>query len=209
VNSPEIAIGNSIKYTVQWLERCSMGREGTSLSITDEELGEQFRELKLASNATTNDEFIRGLIGENDNIEIRLEDLDTVELEKTEEAKETRAMAVGVLEAMQRTGIKEDVIDLIEELRKRELVEMNKEIVQYLLQKAKADEPLNEADHALIDLVVRIEDTRDEGGAATTIAEGLFGEVEETTTETTTTERASNEKSVGIDTSTEITNEEL
>jgi len=46
-------------------------------------------------------------------------------------------MAVGVLEAMQRTGIKEDVIDLVEELRKRELVEMNKKIVQYLLQKAK------------------------------------------------------------------------
>jgi len=186
-----------------------MGRNGTSLSISDEELGEQFRELKKASNTTTNDEFIRGLIGENEDIEIRLEDLDTVELEKTEEAKETRAMAVGVLEAMQRTGIKEDVIDLIEELRKRELVEANKEIVQYLLQKAKADEPLNEADHALINLVVRIEDTRDEGGAATTIAEGLFGEVEETTSETTTTETSTNGKSADISTSTETINEEL
>ncbi len=128
---------------------------------------------------------------------------------KTEEAKETRAMAVGVLEAMQRIGIKEDGIDLTEELRKRELVEMNKEIVQYLLQKAKADEPLNEADHALIDLVVKIEGAREEGGAATAIAEGLFGEVEETTTETTTTETSTNEKSAGISTSIETTEEEL
>jgi len=186
-----------------------MERDGTSLSISDEELGDQFRELKQASNATTNDEFLRGLIDKSEEIEVRLEDLDTVELEKTEEAKETRAMAVGVLEAMQRTGIKEDVIDLIEELRKRELVEMNKEIVQYLLQKAKADEPLNEADHALIDLVVRIEGTREEGGTATAIAEALFGEVEETTTETTTTETSTNEKSAGVSTSIETTDEEL
>jgi len=114
-----------------------MGRNGTSLSISDGELGDQFRELKKASDAPTNDEFIRALIDESEQIEVRLEDLDTVELEKTKEAKETRAMAVGVLEAMQRTGIKEDVIDLVEELRKRELVEMNKKIVQYLLQKAK------------------------------------------------------------------------
>ena len=186
-----------------------MERKGTSLSISDEELGDQFRELKAASDATTNDEFLRGLIDESEEIEVRLEDLDTVELEKTEEAKETRAMAVGVLEAMQRTGIKEDVIDLIEELRKRELVEMNKEIVQYLLQKAKADEPLNEADRALIDLVVKIEGTREEGGTVTAIAEGLFGEVEETTTETTTTETSTNEKSAGISTGIQTTDEEL
>lgn len=186
-----------------------MGRDGTSLSISDEELGEQFRDLRDASNATTNGEFIRGLIGESEGIEVKLEDLDTVELEKTEEAKETRAMAVGVLEAMQRTGIKEDVIGLIEQLRKRELVEMNKEIVQYLLQKAKADEPLNETDHALINLVVQIEGTREDGGAATTIAEGLFGEVEETTTETTKTETSTNGNIAGISTSVETTDEEM
>lgn len=186
-----------------------MGRDGTSLSIGDEELGDQFRKLKKASDAATNAEFIRGLIDETEGVEVRMEDLETVELEKTEEAKETRAMAVGVLEAMQQTGIKEDVIDLIEELRKREMVEMNQEIVQYLLQKAKQDDPLNDADRALIDLVVRVENTRDGDGAATAIAEGLFGEVGETTTETTTTGTSTNKKSEGFTTSFEIADEKL
>lgn len=185
-----------------------MGRDGTTMSIRDEQLAKQIRDLKEASNAPTNDAFFRGLIDESEEIEVRLEDLDTVELEKTEEAKETRAMAVGVLEAMQQTGIKDDVIDLIEELRKRELVETNKEIVQYLLDKAKNDEPLNETDYALIDLVVKIEGTREEGGAATAIAEGLFGEVEETTTETTTTETSANEKSAEISTGFDMNREE-
>ncbi|MHC3439548.1 hypothetical protein ACYJ1Y_16020 [Natrialbaceae archaeon A-gly3] len=186
-----------------------MGNGKTTLSLHDEEVAQQFRELRDASNATSNAEFIKGLIDGSDEIEIRLEDLESVELEMSEEAKETRAMAVGILEAMQRTGIKEDLIDLITELRKSEMVESNKEIVEYLLQKAKADEPLNEADYALIDLVVRIEESRKEGGAALAIAEGLFGEVEETTTEKTTTGTSTKEMGAGINTSIETTDEEI
>lgn len=185
-----------------------MARDSTSISL-DKEVGEQFREIKKASDASTNGEFVKGLIGENEDIEVRLKDLDTVELEKTEEAKETRAMAVGVLEAMQRTGFKEDVIDLIEELRKREMVETNKQVVQYIMKKAQAGESLNEADNALLNMVVEIERSREESSAATAIAEGLFGEVEETKAETTTTERTTSSQTAEIETPAGESNDSL
>lgn len=119
-------------------------------------------------------------------------------------------MAVGILEAMQRTGIKEDVIDLIEELRKREMIETNKKVVQHFLEKARAGESLNETDRALMNMVVQIESARDEGGSAVTaIAEGLFGEVEETTAERTETETQTTESSAELDFDVDVTEEEI
>ena len=170
-----------------------------------ENTGEKLRDLKEASNAGTWDDFFTGIVDEEDDIEVNLEDLNTVELEKTEKAQETRAMAVGVLEAMQRTGIKEDVLDLIEELRKTEMVEMNKRVVQHVLQKAKSGEALNEADRALLDMVVEIESQRDSGpDVGSVIAEGLFGETEEQTAEQTTTKRATAEDAATEDSTIEF-----
>jgi hypothetical protein len=176
----------------------------TSITLR-ENTGEKLRDLKEASNAGTWDDFFTGIVDEEDDIEVNLEDLNTVELEKTEKAQETRAMAVGVLEAMQRTGIKEDVLDLIEELRKTEMVEMNKRVVQHVLQKAKSGEALNEADRALLDMVVEIESQRDSGpDVGSVIAEGLFGETEEQTAEQTTTKRATAEDAATEDSTIEF-----
>ncbi|GAA0289697.1 hypothetical protein [Halarchaeum salinum] len=177
----------------------------TSITLR-ENTGKKLRDLKEASNAGTWDDFFTGIVEEEENIEVNLDDLNTVELEKTEKAQETRAMAIGVLEAMQRTGIKEDVLDLIEELRKTEMVEMNKRVVQHILQKAKSGEALNEADRALLDMVVEIETQRDSGPeVGSVIAEGLFGETEEQTAEQTTTrtdavrESSTEETSIDLD----------
>lgn len=160
-------------------------RNNTSISLP-KDTGETLRDLKDASTASTWEDFFTGLINESSEIEVRMDDLETVELEKTEKAKDTRAMAVGVLEAVQRTGIKEELLDLIEELRTQEMVEMNKQVVRHIIEKAQNNEPLNEADEALLEMVVEIETARGESNdAATAIAAGLFGDTEESTNTTT------------------------
>lgn len=181
-----------------------MSESRTSITLRGS-TGEKLRDLKQASNAENWDEFLTGVVDDAEHVEVNLEDLNTVELEKTEKAKETHAMAVGVLEAMQRTGIKEDVLDLIEELRKTEMVEMNKQVVKHVLQKAQTGEPLNEADRALLDMVIEIESQRDSGpDVASVIADGLFGETEERTAERTTTQRATDK-----DTSTQASDGDI
>jgi len=110
---------------------------------------------------------------------------------------------------MQRTGIKEDVIDLIEELRKREMIETNKEVVQYVLGKAQNGEPLSEADQALLDMVAEIESSREEASAGAAIAEGLFGETEEAAASTTTTTKTTSERLAGVSSETEERDEDL
>jgi hypothetical protein len=188
-----------IQGVIGTIEICMTDGGRTSISLK-QDTGETLRDLKSASSATSWDEFLTGLVDDSESVQVRMDELETVELEKTEQAKETRAMAVGVLEAVQRTGIKEELLDLIEELRKQEMVEMNKRVVGYIMEKAQNDEPLNEADEALLEMVIEIETSREDGAdAATAIAAGLFGDTEEsisTTTESVTSTEA--EDSMGI-----------
>lgn len=172
----------------------------TSITV-NQEVKDRLGTLKEASDADYWNDFLWDLA--ESELDLGVEDFESAELELTEEAMETRALVVGILEAMQQTGIKQDLIDLIEEIRTREMVEKNQKIIEYILQKAKNGESLNEVDETLIDMVIEIETSREGEGAATAVAEGLFGELEGSRSTTTTTEISTSERSAEMNTNSD------
>lgn len=173
-----------------------MGDRNTTIGLK-ESTKKELEPLKKESNAASWDEFIEDLVDAN--LDISIEEVDSHEVETHERVERTRATVVGVLEAVDEADMTDDVVDIIKELSKQDMLAQNQEIIDHLIQKSKEGESVNDVDRLLANVVMETEGKRGpEQSPAAAIAQGLFTQTEQAAAERTTTERDSTSQNATV-----------
>lgn len=153
--------------------------------------------IKKASDANTWDEFVDDLV--EGTLNVSLEEIDSHEVERRERVEQTRAVVVGVLEAVDETDMTDEIVDLIKELTQQDMLATNQQIIDHLIEKSERGESINEVDRLLAKVVTDTEQSRGaEQSPAAAIAQGLFGEKEKAAAERMTTERETVSRKAGL-----------
>lgn len=158
----------------------------TTIGVSNE-VKARLEPVKEEWGASSWNEFIDDLVEKN--LDINLEDLDQVTVEKRERVEQTRATVAGVLEALDEADMVDEAVDLIKELSQQRMLAEHRRIVDHLIEKSKNGEEVNEVDRLLARMVIETEGIRDQETPAAEIARGLFNE--STTAERTTKQQVS------------------
>lgn len=144
--------------------------------------------IKKDSDANTWDEFVDGLV--EGTLDVSLEEIELHEVERRERVEQTRAVVVGVLEAVDETDMTDEIVEIIKELTQQDMLATNQQIVDHLIEKSERGESINEVDRLLAEVVSDTEQSRGaEQSPAAAIAQGLFGEKEKAEADRMTLER--------------------
>lgn len=173
-----------------------MADENTTLGLK-KSTKEELEPIKEASEATTWDGFVNGIVEEN--LEVSMEELEAQEVETHERVEQTRATVVGVLEAVDDADMTDEIVDIIKSLSEQDMLAQNQEILEHLMEKSRKGEPINDVDRLLADIVMETESSRgSEQSPAATIAKGLFSGKEHAAAERTKTEREATVQSTAV-----------
>lgn len=163
-----------------------MADENTTLGLK-KSTKKELEPIKEASEATTWDGFVNGIVEEN--LEVSIEELEAQEVETHERVEQTRATVVGVLEAVDDADMTDEIVDIIKSLSEQDMLAQNQEILEHLMEKSREGEPINDVDRLLADIVMETESSRGpEQSPAAAIATGLFSGKEHAAAERTKTE---------------------
>lgn len=163
----------------------------TTIGVSNE-VKDRLEPLKKEWGANSWDEFMDDLVERN--LDVEIENLDDVTVEKRERVEQTRATVAGVLEALDEAGMVDEAVDLIKELSQQRMLAEHRRIVDHLIEKSREGEEVNKVDRLLARMVIETESTRDQETPAAEIARGLFNE--STTAERTTTQQVSHKEKV-------------
>ena len=164
-----------------------MSEKNTTLGLK-ESTKRNLEPLKEASEATTWDGFVNGLV--EDNLNVSLEEMEAQEVETHERVEQTRATVIGVLEAVDEADMTDEIVDIIKSLSEQNMLAQNQDILEHLMEKSRRGQPVNDVDRLLAQVVMETEGSRKAGQSpAAVIAQGLFSGKEHRAAERTRTER--------------------
>lgn len=173
-----------------------MSEKNTTLGLK-ESTKQSLEPVKEASEATTWDEFVNGLV--ENNLDVSLEELEAQEVETHERVEQTRATVVGVLEAVDEADMTDEIVDIIKSLSEQNMLAQNQEILEHLMEKSRQGQPVNDVDRLLAQVVMETESSREAGQSpAAVIAQGLFSGKDRRTAERTRTERGESVQSTTV-----------